>query len=51
MGELGEVRNEIFRHLVEREGYTAFAIESDCLMGLVVDDHVTTGARHDSTTS
>ncbi|MFB9681733.1 erythromycin esterase family protein [Streptosporangium vulgare] len=44
VGELGEVRNEIFRHLVEREGYRAFAIESDCLMGLVVDDHVTTGA-------
>ncbi|WP_345469922.1 erythromycin esterase family protein [Actinoallomurus oryzae] len=44
VGELGEVRNEIFRHLVEHEGYRAFAIESDCLMGLVVDDYVTTGA-------
>lgn len=44
VGELGEVRNEIFRHLVEREGYRSFALESDCLMGLVVDDHVTTGA-------
>ncbi|MEV4327386.1 erythromycin esterase family protein [Microbispora rosea] len=42
--ELGEVRNEIFRHLVEHEGYRSFAIESDCLMGLVVDDYVTTGA-------
>jgi erythromycin esterase-like protein len=44
VGELGEVRNEIFRHLVEHEGYRAFAIESDCLMGLVVDDYLTTGA-------
>ncbi|GAB3976103.1 erythromycin esterase family protein [Actinoallomurus acanthiterrae] len=44
VGELGEVRNEIFRHLVENEGYRSFAIESDCLMGLVVDDHITTGA-------
>lgn len=41
--ELGEQRNEIFRHLVEHEGYRSFAIESDCLMGLVVDDYVTTG--------
>ncbi|WP_405085252.1 erythromycin esterase family protein [Microbispora sp. NBC_01389] len=44
VGELGEVRNEVFRHLVEHEGYRSFAIESDCLMGLVVDDHVRTGA-------
>ena len=44
VGELGELRNEIFRHLVEQEGYRSFAIESDCLMGLVVDDYVTTGA-------
>ncbi|MFI6452524.1 erythromycin esterase family protein [Streptosporangium amethystogenes] len=41
--ELGELRNEIFRHLVEHEGYRSFAIESDCLRGLVVDDHITTG--------
>ncbi|MFC4114244.1 erythromycin esterase family protein [Nonomuraea zeae] len=40
---LPELRNEIFRHLVEHEGYRSFAIESDCLMGLVVDDYVTTG--------
>ncbi|GAA4602480.1 erythromycin esterase family protein [Actinoallomurus liliacearum] len=44
VGELGELRNEIFRQLVEHEGYRSFAIESDCLMGLVVDDHITTGA-------
>ncbi|MGN9845239.1 erythromycin esterase family protein [Nonomuraea sp. H19] len=42
--ELGELRNEIFRHLVEHEGYRSFAIESDCLRGLVVDDYITTGA-------
>ncbi|MFC8849585.1 MULTISPECIES: erythromycin esterase family protein [unclassified Micromonospora] len=44
VGELGELRNEIFRHLVEHEGYRSFAIESDCLMGLVVDNHIATGA-------
>ncbi|GII78874.1 erythromycin esterase [Sphaerisporangium rufum] len=44
VAELGETRNEIFRHLVEHEGYRSFAIESDCLMGLVVDDYVTGGA-------
>ncbi|GAA0354101.1 erythromycin esterase family protein [Actinoallomurus spadix] len=44
VGELGEVRNEIFRHLVEHEGYRSFAIESGCLRGLVVDDHIRTGA-------
>ncbi|WP_033281727.1 erythromycin esterase family protein [Streptomyces sp. NRRL F-525] len=38
-----DVRNELFRHLVEREGYRTIAIESDCLMGLVVDDYVTSG--------
>ncbi|MEV0381233.1 erythromycin esterase family protein [Nonomuraea sp. NPDC050643] len=42
--DMGELRNEIFRHLVEHEGYRSFAIESDCLMGLVVDAYVTTGA-------
>ncbi|MEU0518119.1 erythromycin esterase family protein [Streptosporangium sp. NPDC006007] len=44
VGELGELRNEIFQHLVKHEGYRSFAIESDCLKGLVVDDHITTGA-------
>jgi erythromycin esterase-like protein len=43
VGELGELRNEIFRHLVEHEGYRSFAIESDCLMGLVVNDYLATG--------
>ncbi|WJK38965.1 erythromycin esterase family protein [Solwaraspora sp. WMMA2056] len=44
VGELGELRNEIFRHLVTHEGYRSIAIESDCLRGLLVDDHIATGA-------
>ncbi|MFF3976030.1 erythromycin esterase family protein [Streptomyces sp. NPDC001828] len=38
-----DLRNELFRRLVEEEGYRTIAIESDCLMCLVVDDYVTTG--------
>jgi erythromycin esterase-like protein len=38
-----DLRNELFRQLVEQEGYRSIAIESDCMMGLVVDDYVTTG--------
>ncbi|HET6533268.1 MAG TPA: erythromycin esterase family protein [Actinoplanes sp.] len=38
------LRNELFRHLVERYGYRTIALESDCLMGVVVDDYVTTAA-------
>jgi erythromycin esterase-like protein len=38
-----EVRNELFRQLVEEEGYRTIAIESDCVSGLVVDDYVTSG--------
>ncbi|WP_431980215.1 erythromycin esterase family protein [Streptomyces qinglanensis] len=38
-----EVRNTLFRQLVEQEGYRTIALESDCLRGLVVDDYVTTG--------
>ncbi len=37
------VRNDLFRQLVEQEGYRTIAIESDCVMGLVVDDYVTSG--------
>lgn len=44
VGELGTARNEVFRHLVEHEGYRSFAIESDCLKALLVDDYVVTGA-------
>jgi erythromycin esterase-like protein len=40
---LHAVRNELFRQLVEHEGYRMIAIESDCLMALVVDDYVMTG--------
>ncbi|MFE2931689.1 erythromycin esterase family protein [Streptomyces sp. NPDC059278] len=39
-----DVRNELFRQLVEQEGHRTIAIESDCLMGQVVDDYVTSGA-------
>ncbi|MFJ6462117.1 erythromycin esterase family protein [Streptomyces sp. NPDC091387] len=38
-----DVRNKLFRQLVEQEGYRTVAIESDCLMGLVVDGYVTSG--------
>ncbi|GIH17269.1 erythromycin esterase [Rugosimonospora africana] len=38
-----DLRNELFRQLVERDGYQTIAIESDCLMGLIVDDYVTSG--------
>ncbi|MEU0742927.1 erythromycin esterase family protein [Streptomyces sp. NPDC006134] len=38
-----DLRNELFRRLVEQEGYRTIAIESDCLRGLVVDDYVTSG--------
>ncbi|MGW1344212.1 erythromycin esterase family protein [Kribbella sp. NPDC002412] len=37
------LRNELFRQLVEQEGYRTFALESDCLMGLVVDDYLSSG--------
>ncbi|MER6123214.1 erythromycin esterase family protein [Streptomyces sp. NPDC001795] len=38
-----DLRNELFRQLVEQEGYRTIAIESDCMMGLAVDDYVTSG--------
>ncbi|WP_112471011.1 erythromycin esterase family protein [Streptomyces triticisoli] len=38
-----EVRNDLFRQLVEQEGYRIVAIESDCMAGLIVDDYVTSG--------
>ena len=38
-----ELRNDLFRQLVEQHGYRSIAIESDCLMGLIVDDYVTSG--------
>ena len=38
-----ELRNDLFRQLVELEGYRTIAMESDCMMGLVVDDYVRSG--------
>ncbi|MYW05736.1 erythromycin esterase family protein, partial [Streptomyces sp. SID3343] len=38
-----DLRNGLFRQLVEHEGYRTIAIESDCMAGLVVDDYVTSG--------
>jgi erythromycin esterase-like protein len=38
-----ELRNDLFRQLVEQERYRTIAIESDCMMGLAVDDYVTSG--------
>jgi erythromycin esterase-like protein len=38
-----ELRNELFRQLVEQEGYRTIALESDCVKGLLVDDYVTSG--------
>jgi erythromycin esterase-like protein len=38
-----DLRNDLFRQLVEQEGYRTIAIESDCLMGRIVDDYVTSG--------
>ncbi|MFE4372569.1 erythromycin esterase family protein [Streptomyces sp. NPDC056835] len=40
-----QLRNELFRQLIEEEGYRTITIESDCLRGLVVDDHVTRGTH------
>lgn len=38
-----EARDDLFRQLVEQEGYRTITLESDCLMGLVVDEYVTSG--------
>ncbi|MEU3192675.1 erythromycin esterase family protein [Streptomyces sp. NPDC006992] len=38
-----EVRNTLFRQLVEQQGYRTIALESDCLRGQLVDDYVTAG--------
>lgn len=39
-----EIRNDLFRQLVEQEGYRSIALESDCMRGLLVDDYVTSGS-------
>jgi erythromycin esterase-like protein len=38
-----ELRNDLFRQFVEQEHYRTITIESDCMMGLAVDDYVTSG--------
>lgn len=38
-----DVRNDLFRQLVEEEGYGTVAIESDCVRALLVDAYVTSG--------
>jgi erythromycin esterase-like protein len=38
-----EVRNDLFRGLVEQGGLRTITIESDCVTGLAVDDYVTSG--------
>jgi erythromycin esterase-like protein len=38
-----ELRNDVFRRLVEQDGYRVLAIESDCLLATIVDDWVTGG--------
>ncbi|MEV6521920.1 erythromycin esterase family protein [Longispora sp. NPDC051575] len=44
VGAFPELRNEVFRHLVEHEGYRSIAIESDCLAALTADEYVAGGA-------
>ncbi|MEV4799130.1 erythromycin esterase family protein [Nonomuraea sp. NPDC049421] len=41
--ELRDLRNELFPHLVEHDGYRAIVLEIDCLKARIVNDHVTTG--------
>jgi erythromycin esterase-like protein len=38
-----DLRNDLFRQLVEQERFRTITIESDCMMGLAVDDYVTSG--------
>ncbi|MEU5159425.1 erythromycin esterase family protein [Streptomyces sp. NPDC020875] len=38
-----DLRNDLFRQLVEQQGYRTIVIESDCLKGLAVDAYVTSG--------
>ncbi|WP_149551850.1 erythromycin esterase family protein [Streptomyces marokkonensis] len=38
-----DLRNDLFRQLVEREGYRTIALETDCVAGLAVDAYVTSG--------
>ncbi|MFE7982914.1 erythromycin esterase family protein [Streptomyces cellulosae] len=38
-----DLRNTLFRQLVEEQGYRTIALESDCLRAMTVDTYVTTG--------
>ncbi|MFK0058319.1 erythromycin esterase family protein [Streptomyces werraensis] len=38
-----DLRNALFRELVEEQGYRTIALESDCLRALTVDAYVTSG--------
>ncbi len=38
-----DMRNDLFRQLVEHEGFRTITIESDCIRALIVDDYVTAG--------
>ncbi|MEU1512248.1 erythromycin esterase family protein [Streptomyces sp. NPDC005811] len=38
-----EARNDLFRRLIEQEGYRTIALETDCLAAQLVDDHITRG--------
>ncbi|WP_148262411.1 erythromycin esterase family protein [Hoyosella subflava] len=40
---LPRLRNQLFQHLVEHEGYRSVALESDCLAGLLTDSYVVHG--------
>jgi erythromycin esterase-like protein len=42
-GALLDVRNDLFRQLVEQAGYRTIALEIDCVRGSIVDDYVTSG--------
>ncbi|GAA2605419.1 erythromycin esterase family protein [Paractinoplanes durhamensis] len=39
-----DVRNDLFRQLVEQAGYRTIVLEIDCLRAQLVDDYVTSGA-------
>ncbi|AYJ50663.1 erythromycin esterase family protein [Rhodococcus sp. P1Y] len=38
-----QLRNEVFRQLVEGHDYRIIALESDCVLGVTVDDYVCSG--------
>ncbi|MEU8840380.1 erythromycin esterase family protein [Streptomyces roseus] len=45
------LRNDLFRQLVEEEGYRTITLETDCVAGLVVDDHVVSGGTGSASAS